>query len=88
MNDSVRAQIDILRNMLRHNLSNDLDFNRKDISGYLSGEIVSRYYYRKGEIIDQLRDDRGLDAAEAILSDRRLYDSILHPAAASGKKSK
>lgn len=86
MNDSVRAQIDILRGLLRHNLDSDLDFNRQAISGYLSNNIVGRYYYRRGEIVDQLRDDQGYDAAAAILSDRRLYDSILAPA--GKKKSK
>ncbi len=85
MNDSVKAQIDILRGMLKHNLGNDLDFNRKAISNYLSNLIVSRYYYRRGEIIDQLRDDPGFEAAEAILTDPQLYKSILAPVSTSDK---
>ena len=79
MNDSVRAQIDVLRRMLKHNLDNDLDFNRRSIAGYLSNEIVDRYYFRRGQIIDQLRDDPGIDAAEEILSDPARYKAILAP---------
>lgn len=79
MNDSVKAQIDILRGMLKHNLNNDLDFNRKAISNYLSSEIVNRYYFRKGEIVDGLRDDPGMNAAAAILHSPETYRSILAP---------
>lgn len=77
MTDSVKAQIDILRGMLRHNLNSDLDFNRAAISGYLISEIVPRYYFRRGEIVAGLRDDPALNAAEAILSDPEAYSARL-----------
>ncbi|MDE6684702.1 MAG: peptidase S41, partial [Duncaniella sp.] len=76
MNDSTRAQFDILAGMLKHDLNHDLDINRKNISPYLAGEIVSRYYYQKGEIINSLNDDQGVDSALTILTSPR-YDEIL-----------
>ncbi len=86
MNDSVKAQIDVLRRMLKHNLNSDLDFNRRAISGFLAGEIASRYYHRKGEIVNQLRDDPGLDKAADILHDKKTYEAILAPV--TSKKNK
>ena len=76
MNDSTKAQFDILAGMLRHDLNHDLDINRKNISPYLAGEIVSRYYHQKGEIINSLRDDRTVDSAMTILTSPR-YAEIL-----------
>ena len=76
MNDSTQAQFDILAGMLKHDLNHDLDINRKNISPYLAGEIVSRYYYQKGEIINSLNDDQGVDSALTILTSPR-YDEIL-----------
>lgn len=76
MNDSTAAQFDILAGMLKHDLKRDLDINRKNISPYIAGEIVSRYYYQKGEIINSLRDDITIDSAVAVLTTPR-YAEIL-----------
>ncbi len=77
MNDSTKAQFDILAGMLRHDLSHDLDINRKNISPYLASEIVGRYYHQRGEIINSLRDDRTVDSAIVVLNTPR-YQQILN----------
>lgn len=77
MNDSTRAAFDVLGRLLRHNLQHDLDTHRKQIEPYLSGEIVERYHYQKGRVLDQLREDPDLDKAEAILMNRQDYTTIL-----------
>lgn len=69
MNDSTKAEFDTLRRMLTHNLDQDLDTHRKDISEYLGQEIVSRYYYNRGECLYQLQDDEAVDKAAALLRD-------------------
>lgn len=80
MNDNVEAQFDILEKMLRHNLDKDLDTNRKAISEYLAEEIIVRYYYQKGQVIEGLRSDLAVDSAASVLHDAQKYKSILSPA--------
>ncbi|MDH6359189.1 S41 family peptidase [Parabacteroides sp. PF5-9] len=57
----------------------DRDFNRfkKEIKKVLASEIVKRYYYQKGELIESLKDDLVLEKAIEILSDRTLYNNTL-----------
>lgn len=80
MTDSVATEIKILRNLLKRNLNNDLDNNRRAVSNMLSAQIMANYYGRPGELRDQLRDDPGLETALYILSDPKLYRQILSPA--------
>ncbi len=80
MNDSIKAQFDILSGMLKHNLNKDLDKNRKEIGQLLASEIIKRYYYQKGQIIESLKIDAGLDSAAVTLNDEKAYHKILSPA--------
>ncbi len=80
MNDSIKAQFDILSGMLKHNLNKDLDKNRKEIGQLLASEIIKRYYYQKGQIIESLKIDAGLDSAAVTLNDEKAYRKILSPA--------
>ena len=81
MNDSVKAEFDRLENMLKHNLSQDLDHNRKQISTYLASEIVKRYYYDAGEAENSLNDDECMDKAKAMFDKAGEYEKILNLAA-------
>ena len=76
MNDSTSAQFDILASMLKHDLKRDLDLNRKNLTPYIAREILSRYYFNRGEVIYSLRDDEAVDSAVEILSTPR-FDEIL-----------
>ena len=78
-NDSINAQFEILEKMLKHNLNRDLDNNRKEISELLANEIIKRYYYQKGQIIESLKNDIALDSAAVILNDLNAYRKILSP---------
>lgn len=86
MNDSVEAQFAVLEGMLKHNLDHDLDINRKAIEDILAPEIIKRYYYQRGEIIENLKHDETLDRAAEILNDRQRYNALLSPAKDSGAK--
>lgn len=79
MTDSVKAQFDALDKMLRHDLNKDLETNRKEISKYLSSEIVRRYYFNRGEIENGLKTDLVADSAANVLHDPQKYNSILKP---------
>ena len=50
----------------------------------ISIEILKRYYYQKGSIIQQLKDDPDLKEALKVLSDTEKYHSLLSPKAAAG----
>ena len=79
MTDSVKAQLDVLEGMLRHDLYRDLDFNRKEISSLIATEIQKRYHYQRGATIESLKDDECLDKAAELFSDLTKYHAILSP---------
>ncbi len=79
MNDSVAAQIDILANMLRHNLEHDLDFNRHELEEIIDSEIGERYFGDSILVKRSLRYDLEVDSARAVVLDRDRYRSILSP---------
>lgn len=78
MNDSTKAEFAKLEKMLKHNLSHDLDNNRKRIATLLSSEILKRYYFDKGEIENSLNDDESLDKAKEIFDKAGEYAKILN----------
>lgn len=57
----------------------DLDLYKKQIKEMLQNEIVSRYYYQNGRVINAFQSDDILDEAIAILKDQKRYNSILAP---------
>ncbi len=79
MNDSVKKELDVIEKLLKHNLGHDLDNNRDDIVDILAGEIIKRYYYQEGQVIQTLKRDAALDSAAVILNDKVRYTSILSP---------
>ena len=88
MNDSTKQAFDVLEKLLKHNLSQDLDNNRKAIEEILAPEIVSRYYYERGRIVQRMKSDNGLDAAVKVLNDMAEYRRLLAPADKKSKKKK
>lgn len=88
MTDSVKAQIDILGTMLRHDPDRDFDAAKGEISKYLTNEIVGRYYNRAGTIESVLRYDPALDSAAVIFSIPGRYGKLLSPAPKSASKKK
>ena len=77
MNDSTAAALDALTPLLTHNLQRDLDTHRRNISTYLTSDIIGRYYYNRGEVIADIKDDEALDRAAAILNDSAEYKRLL-----------
>ena len=68
-----------LEEKLKPNLERDLDRYKKEVKGLITSEIVKRYYYRKGEVQQSLRDDNVLQKAIDVLKDKKLYDDTLKP---------
>lgn len=78
------GEFEALEKKLQHNLDHDLDYFAKDIRNMISIEILKRYYYQKGSIIQQLKDDPDLKEALKVLGDTEKYHSLLSPKAAAG----
>lgn len=74
-----------LENKLTHNLDRDLDYFSKDIKKMIAEEIIKRYYYQRGAIIQQLKGDNELDEAVKILTNPERYQQILSVTTAEKK---
>ena len=90
LNDSVKAQFDVLAKLLKHDLQHDLDINRKDISELLTTELLTRYYYQSGAIIGQLKHDECIDKVSELTNNPAEIDKILcrQPQKPTQKKQK
>jgi carboxyl-terminal processing protease len=74
--DISKDEFEQLKQKLGHNLDQDLQHFKKEISDLLSDEIVSRYYYQKGAIKASLREDSDIKKATEILRKPADYAAI------------
>ena len=70
---------------LTPDLDRDFDRNKDQIKKLLTSEIMKRYYFQKGELINSLKEDDVLDKALEVLGDTALYQQTLE---APGKVEK
>ena len=68
---------DALSAKLIPDLERDFDRNKERIKEVLASEIMKRYYYQKGDLIESLRDDKVLEKALEVLNDPALYEKTL-----------
>lgn len=66
-----------LEKKLNHNLDRDLDYFAKPIKEYISQEIVTRYFYQRGAVMERLKDDTDLEEAIKVLQNPVRYREIL-----------
>ena len=62
---------------LKPNLDRDLERYKDDIKKLIAAEIVKRYYYQEGAMIENLKGDKTLQKALEVLADRELYRKTL-----------
>ena len=55
----------------------ELSVNKDEIKSHLKSEIVKRYYYKKGEYINKVFNDKHITKAVTILKDDKKYSRIL-----------
>ena len=77
--EMAKEEFTALENKLVENTERDLDLFRTDIEKQLTNEIIKRYYYQKGEIRYQLKDDLELKKALEIFADPDEYETLLSP---------
>ena len=70
-------EFEALEKKLSHNLDRDLDHFSKDIKSMIAVEIIKRYYFQRGSIIQQLKDDDDLKEAVKILTAPEKYKEML-----------
>ncbi len=75
--DDIQPEYDNLANKLAEKKNDDIQRHKKEIETILRLEIVSRYYYQKGEIISSLMDDKSVDKAVEILDQPDSYLALL-----------
>lgn len=68
-----------LKQKLEEDKSHDLVTFKNEICQYLASEIVVRYYYQRGRIMNMLNYDLDIATAKSILLDENRYKSILSP---------
>lgn len=71
------AAFALLEERLKPDLDRDLERYKDDIKKMISNEIVKRYYYQRGELIENLKGDKVLQKALDVLADETLYRQTL-----------
>jgi len=85
--DADTTIFDELQAKLTPNLVRDFDANKSLVKRLLASEIVKRYYYQRGELIESLKDDKVLEKAIQVLNDTALYKKTLDtPVQSEAKK--
>jgi len=77
--DISKVESDALKAKIGHNIDQDFEHFKKEISEMMTDEIVSRYYYQKGAIKSALKDDQDIDKALEILHKPDGYAAIFSP---------
>jgi carboxyl-terminal processing protease len=76
--DNIKNEFNTLSAKLSHDKKQDLINNKAEVINLLNNEIVSRYYYQKGRVINKLKlDDDDLKKAIQLLLNAQEYKSLL-----------
>jgi carboxyl-terminal processing protease len=77
--DDVKTELEAMRRKVSTNKSNDLTRFKPEIKDLLEQEIVSRYYFQKGQIEATFDDDPNILMAMNVLNDPNRYAALLRP---------
>lgn len=80
------AEFKALESKLTYDMENDLDLFTDDLKRILAIEIVGRYYYQKGMVVQGLKGDKFLEEAMKLLSDQNRWRGILKGAPVEGRQ--
>jgi len=75
--DEIEKEYDALKKRIYHNKSEDLINFKSEIKELLENEIVSRYFFQKGRILNSFRYDMEMAKAKEVLKNKELSASIL-----------
>ncbi|MEO1054448.1 MAG: S41 family peptidase [Bacteroidota bacterium] len=75
--ESIEKQIGTLKSGVMHNKEADVENFSEEIKEILEREIVSRYYFSKGEVEATFDDDEDIQKAIQVLKDSQNYKRLL-----------
>ena len=75
--DAIQSDYDLIKSKIGHDKELDLQKNKEELIKLLEQEIVSRYYYQNGRIMNALNNDSEILKAIELLNNTSLYNSTL-----------
>ncbi len=75
--EGVKKDFESLQKAVSHDKKQDLLKNKKEITRLLQDEIVTRYYFQKGRLQNQLKEDDEVLEAINILGNTSKYNALL-----------
>ena len=82
------AEFAALEKKLSHDIDRDFDIFKAEICELLADELVTRYYYQRGSIIQAIKSDSTILRARTLLGDDEAYKQILAPVKSQEKSKK
>jgi carboxyl-terminal processing protease len=76
--EGVKQDFDVLQKAIISDKKADLMKNKNAIKRHLQDEIITRYYFSKGRLQNQLKEDEEVVEAIRVLSDNEKYNKILN----------
>ncbi|HNW97046.1 MAG TPA: S41 family peptidase [Bacteroidales bacterium] len=75
--NDIATEYEALKNKMMHNKKEDLEKYKDEITDLLRIEIVSRYYFQKGQIQASLLTDPEVKKAQELFNDTKKFSGIL-----------
>ena len=75
--EKIKAEYETILSKLSSNKETNFDKSKDEIKNILENEIVSRYYYQNGRIINGFTSDKSIAKSIEILQNSSLYNTIL-----------
>jgi len=72
-------EIEAMKKRLKHVVKDDMVLFKDDIKFLLSSEIIKRYFYLKGTIEHEIKQNDGIDKAIKLVNNANGYNSLLVP---------
>ena len=77
--DIAQSDLEVLSTKIKETKNSDIIKHKGEITEILNSEIISRYYYDRGTIIFELKNDPAVKKAIEIAADDNEYNRILKP---------
>ncbi len=74
----LKNEIELLEEEIKKQKENDLELYKNEVKDLLQSEIVTRYYYQQGKVLNSLQNDRLVRKAIGLLQNRQQYDSVIN----------
>ncbi|PHR50065.1 MAG: peptidase S41 [Fluviicola sp.] len=77
--DEIVKEYEALYEKVKASKEKDLELFKDQIKDLIQNEIVSRYYFQEGRVVNAFLDDESLKSAIEVLKDEKRYNAILKP---------